>query len=274
MITPPARGELLHPFFISHHVKAGHLTQEVVKDVVPFVLGRTAIKEVVRITNAAFPETIRPEDVPVLLDLPFQTVTIEVTDDSEFSFGPVEYKKQGVAVLLFAHEISPGDYVFGFVQQHLDPQGEVSFGSGIVESWNQDWHLYIRSLWAATLYGLKRMETGTEVVDSRIVVKEGAGDKGLIRINRIVHVHPKKDENLKGIYGGPLDWTHRWEVSGHWRKIEGIGKDRAGAYVVAGATWVNPHVRGPEHTPLVKKTRLIHGLLKQTTNKGDRHENA
>ena len=57
--------------------------------------------------------------------------------------------------------------------------------------------------------------------------------------------------------GGIVDWSHRWEVMGHWRKIEGLGKNRAGEYVLSGLTWVNPHAKGPEHLPLVPKLRSV-----------------
>lgn len=50
-------------------------------------------------------------------------------------------------------------------------------------------------------------------------------------------------------------WTHSWEVSGHWRTVKGIGKNREGSYVVPGFTWVVPCIKG--EGPLVAKTRVV-----------------
>jgi len=49
-------------------------------------------------------------------------------------------------------------------------------------------------------------------------------------------------------------------VRGHWRKHEGIGKDREGIYGVEGFTWVSEHVRGPGNLPLVKKVRILEDI--------------
>lgn len=78
-------------------------------------------------------------------------------------------------------------------------------------------------------------------------------------INQIIHVVPKKrkKESTTPLFGGVIDWSHRWEVRGHWRKTEGLGKDRAGLYCVSGFTWVKEHEKGPEERPLVKKIRVI-----------------
>lgn len=53
------------------------------------------------------------------------------------------------------------------------------------------------------------------------------------------------------------EFTHRWEVRGHWRKCQGIGKDRHGLYNQANRTWIRESVRGPQDLPLVKKTRVL-----------------
>ena len=47
-----------------------------------------------------------------------------------------------------------------------------------------------------------------------------------------------------------VEWSHRWIVSGHWRRII----DKEG---VPRMTWVRQHVKGPEHKPLVIKEKVI-----------------
>jgi hypothetical protein len=48
----------------------------------------------------------------------------------------------------------------------------------------------------------------------------------------------------------PIDWTHRWIVSGHWRNqwLPSVNDHRL--------QWISPYVKGPEDRPLVVKQRL------------------
>lgn len=57
------------------------------------------------------------------------------------------------------------------------------------------------------------------------------------------------------IIGEPLLWHHSWEVMGHWRNVNGLGKDRNGQYILNGKTWVKPCIKG--NGELIKKTRII-----------------
>src|SRR5438067_1326025 len=59
------------------------------------------------------------------------------------------------------------------------------------------------------------------------------------QLNEIVRISPANyAKELTSRFGGRVDWSHQWEVRGHWRKINGIGKDRSGAYTMSGFTWV------------------------------------
>jgi hypothetical protein len=111
-----------------------------------------------------------------------------------------------------------------------------------------------------TLHYLKQIRAGklaTERVNERLKIKGPDGRKELVKIKEVIHVRPRLEPAARGVYGGPLDYSHRWEVMGHWRKVEGIGKDRGGGYTVKGFTWVRDHVRGPESKPLVPKVRVV-----------------
>jgi hypothetical protein len=59
--------------------------------------------------------------------------------------------------------------------------------------------------------------------------------------------------------GGKIDFSHRWEVRGHWRRVAGMGKDREGNYEVRGLTWVKDCVKGPEELPIIQKLRWVPG---------------
>jgi hypothetical protein len=46
---------------------------------------------------------------------------------------------------------------------------------------------------------------------------------------------------------GFVEWSHRWLVTGHWRRTwnEKLHRERL--------TWINPYVKGPEDKPLIVK---------------------
>lgn len=79
-------------------------------------------------------------------------------------------------------------------------------------------------------------------------------------INKIIRIVPKrlKNTDIEPITSrGKIDWTHRWEVRGHWRKTNMIGKNREGEYCIDGFTWVKEHKKGPEEATLIKKLRVV-----------------
>lgn len=91
-------------------------------------------------------------------------------------------------------------------------------------------------------------------------------DRVKVRINGVNQIHKIKDvvvlfpkeEEKNSIYKGlQIDWSHRWEVRGHWRKVSGIGKNRNGDYVIPQHTWVKDFVKGPENKVLIKKKRVL-----------------
>lgn len=54
--------------------------------------------------------------------------------------------------------------------------------------------------------------------------------------------------------GQKIDWTHTWEVRGHWRSVSGLGKNYKGELTEYGRTWVRPCTKGAGE--LVKKMRI------------------
>jgi hypothetical protein len=93
---------------------------------------------------------------------------------------------------------------------------------------------------------------------SRQTIKIGRGpEKRIHRIHRVIHVAPKSYIKSNPESRRNIDWTHRFEVRGHWRKVDTIGKDREENYTVNGYTWVKHHTRGPDDLPLIKKLRVV-----------------
>jgi len=55
----------------------------------------------------------------------------------------------------------------------------------------------------------------------------------------------------------PKEYHCRWPVTGHWRCVEGVGKDVLGNYCVEGKTWVKDCIKGPEDKPIVVRKALV-----------------
>jgi hypothetical protein len=113
------------------------------------------------------------------------------------------------------------------------------------------------AIYRSYLDKISSCHVASEKVNERVKLRV-SGEKHLIKINEVIHITESKITSERGPYGGPIDYSHRFEIRGHWRKILGIGKDRNGSYGIKGFTWVVPHEKGPEHKPLVRKQRVIH----------------
>ena len=70
----------------------------------------------------------------------------------------------------------------------------------------------------------------------------------------VVRLRRPKHESMEPA-GEPVDWTHRWIVSGHWRNqwLPSAGRHRL--------QWIAPFVKGPEDKPL-KIKRRVHALVR------------
>lgn len=75
------------------------------------------------------------------------------------------------------------------------------------------------------------------------------------RINSIVYISQTKKKLKCPLTNKTINWTHKWEVRGHWRNCQGLGKNRQGEYAVFNRTWILHHIKGDGE--LIKKTRLI-----------------
>lgn len=57
-------------------------------------------------------------------------------------------------------------------------------------------------------------------------------------------------------YPTEIEWSHCFEVCGHWRKCSSIGKNRVGDYCIPNYTWVEPHKKN-KHLTEIKKVRVL-----------------
>lgn len=79
-------------------------------------------------------------------------------------------------------------------------------------------------------------------------------------VGRVIYIMPKTKRKEVSLPSGiKLDYSHRFLVRGHWRKIRdtALGKNRAGEYCVPGHTWVTEFEKGSKDKDLVTKVRVI-----------------
>lgn len=180
-------------------------------------------------------------------DSPFKTFSYEMVTGSITTPRPTDRIKVHTWCVV-ATEVAPGNWGFYGLMENEEDDG-----------------LYVvatNSFGPLTEEFIKRINTekvGYET--SRHNIKIGTGKiKQHRRIRRIVHVHTKsyvkKNEGSSEIRH--INFTHRFLVRGHWRKLEmptSLGKNRDGDYVVNGKTWVTESEKG--QGPLITKTRLV-----------------
>lgn len=192
-----------------------------------------------------------------VLYLPFRTNYFELLGDDLFSLRIDSVSSGPQAVLKFiallVHELAPGKYVFVFLAQsglrfttYNSPTGKAlaRYLSEMLNKINSGSY----SLGHVGFSKLKNKTTGHKT-----------------EVNKIIYVVPKKEkQNYRGPNNQKIDWSHKWEVRGHWRKTTTIGKDREGNYVINGFTWVKQHEKGKGE--LVKKTRIFFNKAEAVSN--------
>lgn len=219
-------------------------------------------------------------DMPI--SLPFKTCWFEMAregggEQPMLFYSPPNSEMSFASLGAMLNEVSPGVYdaiVIEAVTANKAPEDPVKMTITVWRGVGADWYIEgdknfgedhpfkTIQMWLGLVNGgLIAIEETDEVI--LVPRADRPSKKKPHRISHIVRVMPRKVAKASVLpitQGGRIDWTHRWEVRGHWRRIEGgIGKDREGIYSVGGFTWVKEHARGPEDKLLIKKTRLIKG---------------
>lgn len=206
---------------------------------------------VILITGMRSKEAIpaEPEEAPELLDLPFGTCVIESTDGTLFNLDSADLTAGSDDVeSIFVIEMN-GHY--GFVA--LLSEGNMTWAADPKSDSYKVFMIVLKDL--CRFINSKETRVGRQKINSRFKHKA----TGLCKIKSAIHIARKqRPGELKEVLGSfPIDWSHRWEVRGHWRKHPGVGKDRNRSYCIKDFTWVRAHVRGPDDKDLVKKIRII-----------------
>ena len=259
-------GQALPSFMSTDYVKRADVKGEILsklKDVNLFTLSRTAVfpgSQMIGGPSGPSVAVVQPNQLDLDVAPPFQTCWIQFSEGERMT-GVTSGNDTIFAV--FLHERGPHRYAFAIVQS--DQDGDADFlrlrvGHCSPDENHDIWHniaLFLQP------FNRKSITAGIERTNDRVKYKTRDGEKHLLKIRKIVHIRAKKvtgqeiDEHVKA--GRKIDWSHRFEVRGHWRKHNGIGKNRAGDYCVEGSTYVIDYQKGPEEAPLVKKTRVVVG---------------
>lgn len=207
-------------------------------ETVPFVFTPTDITE-----------KLEDSETPEPPDLPFKTCFFEILDAS---IGQINENGNLINIDgIWIHEVAPLHYeMLLFLREPRKQFYSIFFAEkGIA----QDYCLKVVN---ALLGRMVREEVGFQNPRTALKLKIG-GKKEHFRISKVVYVSPKKSvSTVESSTSRQIDWSHRWTVRGHWRKVAAIGKDREGL-PISGHTWVRPHEKGPENAPLVPKVRVV-----------------
>jgi hypothetical protein len=130
---------------------------------------------------------------------------------------------------IIVKEIGPREYKF------LTLSRVVRGGSDITQLFEVNkrddvvaWEYY-NSLVIHYLKRLSREKIGIESGGQKVRLGVGKG-KFFYKPSKITHICPKRDTHahLPLNLFKTIDWAARWEVRGHWRKSDTIGKNRSG----------------------------------------------
>lgn len=111
-----------------------------------------------------------------------------------------------------------------------------------------------------SIFQLQNYQGFEEIKEKIKFRRPSTGEKIHHKIKKIIHITARTEKakrEIASVTGRQIDWSHRWAVRGHWRKVPGIGKNRAEEYEVQGFTWVKDCIKGDKKLPFVKKTRIF-----------------
>lgn len=192
-------------------------------------------------------------DVEEFIDLPFKCCWLEYTGDF-IGEGPQGSKILGAAI----EEISPGKY--RGAEFFLFPQNQRLFYSLFDLERGKPSFGALQGIWKK-ISSMNMSQWGEAKANIREKVSDPSGAKAIHKVKRVIYVRPRGliTTHIPAA-GRTILWDCSWLVRGHWRRFDGLGKDRAGVRCVENATWVVPHKKG--QGGLKHVTRIV----QQSTN--------
>lgn len=210
------------------------------------------------------------------LDLPFRTCVFECFDDRTMDVQVIGAAYDEIRFdFIGAHEYSPQSYFyFGFGcttknSQKSPPRFFFCYDDysslpghkpeNIAKSFNLSKIMRVRLNISLDLLNRKSSAVGRVIALRPKLKVKIQGIKHFIKFKPITIIRSKEPTSYfeTEVFSKKIDWSHRWEVRGHWRRIDGLGKNRDGEYLIQNFTWVKSHIKGPEDAVLIKTTRII-----------------
>jgi hypothetical protein len=199
---------------------------------------------------------------------PFKCQWIELSYNGHEAMAP-SIKKSGFVMTILGmlvNEVAPNLYDIFTLENHANQQGSINkFAACRNVSGLNPGGSHLQMFFAVWMKAINSGSLGIEDGEDVVMLpKENGkkdGKKKPHQIRRIVRIVPKslKNKTEPIMNNGKVDFSHRWEVRGHWRRVAGMGKNREGNYEVRGLTWIKDFVKGPEELPLIQKLRWIPG---------------
>jgi hypothetical protein len=235
-------------------------------DLKPFIFNdRHEFSKIIPFIKEKF-EAIEEKGV---LTLPFRSCSFEVSN-SEISVQLVDGVPTWVLCKFFIEKMPGNITTHDFTIQLLPNQGGLGYrlftsdaddDPTQINTIHKNVRLFNLSL-AQSKIGLEKTNFQfKKIKDPRLGKVGGCPIKLFVHLARKDQVTPPV-----GYLNRRVEWSHRWFVMGHWRKFEGLGKNREGGRDVEGYTWVTEHTKGPTEAPLVNKVRMMHGGKSHETN--------
>lgn len=199
-----------------------------------------------------------------LLDLPFESCAFECADIGKSAISLNTMTKMA-AFCVIVSELSPDRYQFLFLVYSFETNDGgaivIEDGTPIIEERPDSPAL--RGMIKFFLERMAESKIGTEKTKERVRIGKGK-ERRIHKIREIIRVISKTNvKKSVPLYSKTIDWSHRWEVRGHWRETAGVGKNRYGEYCVKGFTWVNPFLKGPDDKAFIAKKRIFIGEEKK-----------
>lgn len=196
------------------------------------------------------PFSFEPSQAPHLLDLPFATCVLESTDKTLFNMDSRDLPAGSSDIQsLLVTEMDGG---YGFLG--ITEEGDSTWA---VDPETDAYKLFMTVTKSfCDFINSKSAKVGQSKTNIRFKHKA----TGLVKIKKLIHISKLvKDKPIQPGQFRDVDWSHQWEVRGHWRSVGmgKIGKDRNGGYKIKGFTWVQAHFKGPDDKELVKKIRKV-----------------
>lgn len=190
------------------------------------------------------------DDIPAL---PFELCSIELEGDG----------------MIYCAGLGKGDFwIAGFIIKELAPGKYHFYILGSLDGVQLDLVCFTDSgilydnLIGITHNFISRLateQTGICKCNTKVKLKKFKnGLRNDYKIKEYLYVTKNVNDSKTSGNGHPINFTHSFEVRGHWRKIKGAGLNRTGERIIENATWIRAYIKGDLTQPAVVKTRIVH----------------